>query len=50
MTGFRAQVMGVNGWVDGSVFAREQDAVAEAAEFAERYGSETQVVIEDEAR
>ena len=45
-THYRAQVMGPDGWVDGGLFTRRQDAEADAAELAHLHDAETQVVIE----
>lgn len=41
---FRAQVHGVNGWVDGGLFARRKDAETNAADLAEQYASEVRVL------
>lgn len=47
---FRAQVLGVNGWVDGGLFVREKDAAADARWLAERYGGEVRVTDADQTQ
>lgn len=41
---FRAQVLGVNGWVDGGQFGRRKDADADAARMTALYDREVRVV------
>lgn len=41
---YRAQVLGVNGWVDGGLFTREKEAMKDAERLADLFGLPTRVV------
>ncbi|WP_258334792.1 hypothetical protein [Escherichia coli] len=41
---FRAQVRGVNGWVDGGLYARRKDAERNTTDLAERFDAEVRIL------
>ena len=41
---YRAQVMGVRGWVDGGLFTKERDAIKDAQRLADQYGQDVRVI------
>lgn len=41
---YRAQVLGVNGWVDGVLYTTRKDAEKDAEHLAEFYGREVRIV------
>jgi hypothetical protein len=43
---YRAQVQGVNGWVDGGLFVKREDAVTDGVRLAALYQAPTRVIEE----